>query len=69
MSSARPEAAPHDQDGEAADLIPPDPTGLEAWIRQVLGLAGPRVSSFVPLLPDAPGPSAEAEPPPSPQAR
>ncbi|GII32593.1 hypothetical protein [Planotetraspora mira] len=64
MSTARPDAAPHDQDGETPGLTPPDPTGLETWIRQVLGLAGPRVSSFAPLLPEAPRPSAETADPP-----
>lgn len=48
-------------------LTPPDPTGLEAWIRQVLGLAGARASSFTPPLPidrptDRPG-DASATPP------
>ncbi|ETK35672.1 hypothetical protein MPTA5024_13145 [Microbispora sp. ATCC PTA-5024] len=36
---------------EPTPLTPPDPTGLEAWIRQVLGLAGPRASAFTPPLP------------------
>ncbi|TQS28104.1 hypothetical protein [Microbispora sp. KK1-11] len=35
-------------------LTPPDPTGLEAWIRQVLGLAGARASAFAPPLPPTP---------------
>jgi hypothetical protein len=41
-------------------LTPPDPTGLEAWIRQVLGLAGARASAFAPPLPPTPsaGPSS-----------
>lgn len=32
-------------------LTPPDPSGLEAWIRQVLRLAGPRASAHMPPLP------------------
>ncbi|WP_432926845.1 hypothetical protein ACQPZZ_37180 [Microbispora sp. CA-135349] len=35
-------------------LLPPDPTGLEAWIRQVLGLAGARASAFAPPPPPTP---------------
>ncbi|GII58726.1 hypothetical protein Pth03_71150 [Planotetraspora thailandica] len=49
-----------DQDG-APTLIPPDPTSLEAWIRQVLRLAGPRVSSFMP----PPEPAGEEDGPPA----
>ncbi|MBE3010944.1 hypothetical protein IL992_17350 [Microbispora sp. NEAU-D428] len=43
------------QNGQGQDpLTPPDPTGLEAWIRQVLGLAGARASTFTPPLPSTP---------------
>lgn len=42
---------------ERTPLTPPDPSGLEAWIRQVLRLAGPRASAFTPPLPPA-GPQA-----------
>ncbi|MEZ0074101.1 hypothetical protein [Planotetraspora sp. GP83] len=48
--------------GETA-FTPPDPTGLEAWIRQVLRLAGPRASSLSPPLPEPS--TAPAEPPPA----
>ena len=41
------------QDGQDP-LIPPDPTSLEAWMRQVLGLAGARASAFPPPLPTPP---------------
>ncbi|MFI7627436.1 hypothetical protein [Microbispora rosea] len=51
-------------------VIPPDPTRLEAWIRQVLGLAGARASAFTPPLPPSPtagpghpGRSADADGP------
>ncbi|KAB8178782.1 hypothetical protein [Microbispora catharanthi] len=40
--------------GGQEPLTPPDPTGLEAWIRQVLGLAGARASAFAPPLPLTP---------------
>ncbi|WP_182900459.1 hypothetical protein [Microbispora sp. H10830] len=44
-------------------LTPPDPTGLEAWIRQVLGLAGARASAFAPPLPLTPsGPDHPGHP-------
>ncbi|MEU6427071.1 hypothetical protein ABZ860_14350 [Microbispora sp. NPDC046973] len=44
------------QPGQAGQdpLTPPDQTGLEAWIRQVLGLAGARASAFTPPLPPTP---------------
>jgi hypothetical protein len=32
-------------------MAPPDTTGFEAWFKQVLGLAGPRVSTFMPPIP------------------
>ncbi|WP_055482571.1 hypothetical protein [Sphaerimonospora mesophila] len=38
---------------ERTPLTPPDPSGLEAWIRQVLRLAGPRASAHMPPLPAA----------------
>ncbi|MGI5154176.1 hypothetical protein [Microbispora sp. CA-102843] len=41
------------QDGQEP-LTPPDQTGLEAWMRQVLGLAGARASAFTPPLPSTP---------------
>ncbi|WP_432867250.1 hypothetical protein [Microbispora rosea] len=41
------------QNGQGS-VIPPDPTSLEAWIRQVLGLAGARASAFTPPLPPSP---------------
>ncbi|GIH48641.1 hypothetical protein SAMN05421833_120100 [Microbispora rosea] len=55
---------------EQGPVIPPDPTSLEAWIRQVLGLAGARASAFTPPLPPSPpagpghpGRSADADGP------
>ncbi|MGW5265037.1 hypothetical protein ACWEQG_29030 [Microbispora sp. NPDC004025] len=44
----------HGKDGRQDPLAPPDPTGLETWIRQVLGLAGARASAFAPPPPPAP---------------
>ncbi|GIH72454.1 hypothetical protein [Sphaerimonospora thailandensis] len=44
---------------EQMPLTPPDPSGLEAWIRQVLRLAGPRASAHIPPLP-ATGPGVSA---------
>lgn len=46
---------------ERTPLTPPDPSGLEAWIRQVLRLAGPRASTFTPPLPSATSQTAAAE--------
>ncbi|MEN3535122.1 hypothetical protein AAH991_08430 [Microbispora sp. ZYX-F-249] len=55
----------HGKHGPQDPLTPPDPTGLETWIRQVLGLAGARASAFAP--PPAPatgrGPDEEADGP------
>ncbi|GIH65867.1 hypothetical protein [Microbispora siamensis] len=61
MTAATPGRGRADQGGQGGQdpLAPPDPTGLEAWIRQVLGLAGARASAFTPPLP--PTPSADAE--------
>ncbi|WP_169952609.1 hypothetical protein [Microbispora sp. H11081] len=53
MTAAAPGRGPGEP-GRQDPLAPPDPTGLEAWIRQVLGLAGARASSFAPPLPPAP---------------
>ncbi|GAA4204787.1 hypothetical protein [Microbispora amethystogenes] len=44
-----------------AGMVSPDATGLEAWIRQVLGLAGARASAFTLPLPRPTAP-AEAVP-------
>ncbi|MEV4455559.1 hypothetical protein [Microbispora sp. NPDC049633] len=48
----------HGKDGRQDPLAPPDPTGLETWIRQVLGLAGARASAFAPPPPPPPAPAA-----------
>ncbi|GLV50949.1 hypothetical protein TBS_15190 [Thermobispora bispora] len=59
MSTA-PGTAPGNDENDP--LTPPDPGGLEAWIRQVLRLAGPGASAFPPppLPPSAPeGPAPD----------
>jgi hypothetical protein len=50
----------HGKHGPQDPLAPPDPTGLETWIRQVLGLAGARASAFPP--PPAPPPAPHSAP-------
>ena len=62
VGTAKPGSTPHCDHDETPTLTPPDQTGMEAWIRQVLRLAGPRVSSFVPPS----EPPGEADPPPTP---
>ncbi|GGO27435.1 hypothetical protein [Microbispora bryophytorum] len=59
MTAAAPGRGRGEQGGQGGQsgqdrLTPPDPTGLEAWIRQVLGLAGARASAFAPPLPTTP---------------